>query len=64
MKVLRWHVDTQLVTPEQQQSELRFPSVTGGHLTEQMQDHYSTVRGPEQRTGIARAGIEPATSSV
>jgi hypothetical protein len=25
-----------------------------GHLTEQMQNHYSTVRGPEQRAGIAR----------
>lgn len=29
-EVLRWHVDTQLVTPAQQDSELLFPSVTGG----------------------------------
>lgn len=28
--VLQWHVDTQLTTPEQQNSELLFPSVTGG----------------------------------
>jgi integrase len=27
--VLRWHVDTQLVTPEMQESDLLFPSVTG-----------------------------------
>lgn len=25
-----------------------------GHLTEEMQNHYSTVRGPEQREGISR----------
>ena len=25
-----------------------------GHLTERMQEHYSTVRGPEQRDGIAK----------
>jgi integrase len=30
MSVLRWHVETQLVTPEQQESNLLFPSVTGG----------------------------------
>jgi len=30
LKVLRWHVETQLVTPEQQDSELLFPSITGG----------------------------------
>jgi integrase len=29
MEVLRWHVDTQLVTPEMQESDLLFPSVTG-----------------------------------
>ncbi len=29
MDVLRWHVETQLATPEQQASELLFPSVTG-----------------------------------
>jgi integrase len=29
-KVLRWHVETQLRTPEQQDSELLFPAVTGG----------------------------------
>lgn len=29
MTVLRWHVDTQLVTPEMQDSDLLFPSVTG-----------------------------------
>jgi integrase len=106
MQVLRWHVQTQLDTPEQQGSELLFPSVKGefravtslckpfaavakdiklpfvfsprgmrrtfndlarasnveaivtrsisGHLTEEMQNHYSTVRGPEQRDGISR----------
>ena len=30
MAVLKWHVDTQLTTPEQQESELLFPSITGG----------------------------------
>lgn len=30
MKILQWHVDTQLVTPEQQESELLFPAITGG----------------------------------
>src|SRR5690606_30816752 len=30
LEVLRWHVRTQLVTPEQQESELLFPSITGG----------------------------------
>jgi integrase len=29
MEVLHWHVDTQLETPEQQESELLFPSITG-----------------------------------
>jgi integrase len=28
--VLRWHVDTQLETPEQRDSDLLFPAVTGG----------------------------------
>lgn len=30
MTVLRWHVETQLVTPEQKDSELLFPSELGG----------------------------------
>jgi integrase len=30
MAVLRWHVETQIVTPEQQDSELLFPSDLGG----------------------------------
>jgi len=30
MEVLRWHVTSQLTTPEQEQSDLLFPSVTGG----------------------------------
>ncbi len=30
MAVLRWHVDTQLRTPEQRESELLFPATTGG----------------------------------
>ena len=30
LDVLRWHVDTQLTTPEQKDSELLFPAVTGG----------------------------------
>ena len=29
LAVLRWHVDTQLVMPEMQESDLLFPSVTG-----------------------------------
>ena len=102
--MLRWHVDTQLETEAQRQSELLFPSIDGGfragtvlgkpfatvseemgfvfaprgmrrtfndlaraaevkdvvsrsisgHTTEAMQRHYSTVRGEEQRQGIAR----------
>jgi integrase len=106
MAVLRWHVDTQLATPEQQDSELLFPAVNGkfrsvsvlnkplddvgtelglkkkitqralrrtfndlaraaqvndlvtrsisGHQTEQMQQHYSTVNGVEQRDALAK----------
>lgn len=106
MKVLRWHVETQLATPEQKESELLFPSVSGGfraptvlnkpfaavsttmklgfrltqrgmrrtyndlaraanidgvvtrsvsgHLTEKMQEHYSTVNKKEQTEGLAR----------
>jgi len=106
MSVLKWHVDTHLSEPEQHESELLFPSSTGGfraptvlnkpfaevaaemelgfvftqrgmrrtfndlarharvesivtrsisgHLTERMQDHYSTVASDEQREGIAR----------
>jgi integrase len=106
MDVLQWHVDTQLTTPEQRDSELLFPAVSGGfrspsvlnkpfadvaqemglgkrftqrglrrtfndlaraarvdalvtrsisgHLTERMQDHYSTVNADEQRQGIAK----------
>jgi integrase len=30
MEVLQWHVDTQLRTPEQRDSELLFPATTGG----------------------------------
>jgi hypothetical protein len=29
MATLRWHVDTQLVMPEMQESDLLFPSVNG-----------------------------------
>jgi hypothetical protein len=106
MKVLAWHVETQLSTPEQQSSDLLFPSTVGGfrspnvlnkpfaaavetmklgfpftqrgmrrtfndlarhakieaivtrsisgHLTERMQDHYSTVASDEQRASIAK----------
>ena len=106
MAVLRWHVETQLTTPEQQESELLFPAVNGkyrspsvlnkpldevglelglkktitqralrrtfndlaraaqvndlvtrsisGHQTEQMQHHYSTVNGGEQRDALAK----------
>lgn len=106
MNVLRWHVDTQLVTPEMQDSNLLFPSVTGGyrspnvlnkpfedvmqtlglkkrltqrglrrtfqdlsraaevegiitrsisgHATEEMQEHYSTVHGAEQKAALAK----------
>ncbi len=106
MGVLRWHVETQLSTPEQKASELLFPSVSGGfrspsvlnkpfaevaeeiglgkkftqrglrrtfndlariaqvsdvvtrsisgHLTQKMQDHYSTPSADEKRQSIAR----------
>jgi integrase len=106
MDVLQWHVDTQLHTPEQQESDLLFPAIDGGfrstsvlqkpfaevarevgltkhvtpralrrtfndlaraaqvqdivtrsisgHLTEQMQEHYSTVSGEEQRRALAK----------
>ncbi len=31
MAVLKWHANTQLVTPQQAESELLFPAVTGGY---------------------------------
>jgi integrase len=34
MNVLRWHVDTQLTTPEQRASELLFPAEEGGFRSE------------------------------
>jgi len=34
VEVLRWHVDTQFVTPDQRASELLFPSETGGFRSE------------------------------
>lgn len=104
--VLRWHVDTQLATPEQKESDLLFPAVNGkfrapsvlnkpleavalelglnkkitqralrrtfnnlaraaqvndivtqsvsGHLTERMQQHYSSVNAGEQRDALAK----------
>ena len=106
IEVLRWHVATQLITPEQEDSDLLFPSITGGfrtqkvlnapmaevaaeigiqkhitqkalrrtfndlaraaqvndlvtrsisgHLTDQMQRHYSTVNPTEQRAALAK----------
>ena len=106
MTVLRWHVDTQLRLPAQQESDLLFPAETGrfrtpkllnvplaevardlglrkkitqralrrtfndlmraaqvndlvtrsisGHLTEQMQRHYSTVNSNEQREAMGK----------
>jgi integrase len=106
MQVLQWHVDSQLGTPEQKESDLLFPAVDGrfrspsvlrkpfaevahelglekhvtpralrrtfndlaraarvqdvvtrsisGHLTEDMQRHYSTVSGDEQRQALAK----------
>ena len=116
VEILRWHVDTQLETPEQKESDLLFPSVDGtyrtpsvlnkpfalvaaeiglekkftqrgcrrtfndlardaavagivtrsisGHLTEEMQEHYSTVAPNEQREALARvfdlAGVRRA----
>jgi len=116
MDVLRWHVDTQLRTPEQQDSDLLFPAVNGkyrspsvlnkpfaevvrelrlgkqvtqralrrtfndlaraaqvsdlvtrsisGHLTERMQQHYSTVNAAEQRDALAKVIrlFDPKTS--
>jgi integrase len=118
MEVLRWHVDTQLRTGEQEDSDLLFPATTGGfrstcvlnkpiaevteelrlgkkitqralrrtfndlaraaqvsdlvtrsisgHLTEQMQHHYSTVNGGEQRAALARviALLEPERAAA
>ena len=123
MAVLKWHVETQLETPEQQHSDLLFPAITGGfrtqkvlnvpiaevaaelgiekhltqralrrtfndlaraaqvndlvtrsisgHLTDQMQRHYSTVNGGEQREALAKVirlfdrtpAVSPASSS-
>jgi integrase len=106
IQVLRWHIDTQLHTPQQEDSDLLFPSIDGGfrsgsvlvkpfaevanaigltkqitpralrrtfndlaraaqvqdlvtrsisgHLTEDMQRHYSTVSGAEQRQALAK----------
>ncbi len=106
MDILRWHVDTQMKTLGQQESDLLFPAVNGkfrtpcvlnkplanvaldlnigksltqrglrrtfndlaraaqvndlvtrsisGHLTSEMQHHYSTVNGTEQREALAR----------
>jgi integrase len=34
MDVLRWHLETQLLTPEQQESELLFPADNGGFRSE------------------------------
>lgn len=34
MSVLKWHVETQLVTPEQRESELLFPAEDGGFRSE------------------------------
>jgi hypothetical protein len=31
MDVLRWHVRTQLTTPDMQESDLLFPSIDGGY---------------------------------
>jgi len=36
MQILRWHVETQLETPEQQTSDLLFPSITGGFRTQKV----------------------------
>jgi integrase len=36
MGVLRWHVDTQLTTPEQKASELLFPAEDGGFRSESL----------------------------
>ncbi|MBX3233531.1 MAG: hypothetical protein KIT84_11045 [Labilithrix sp.] len=36
MEVLRWHVATQLTTPEQEDSDLLFPAVTGGFRTQKV----------------------------
>ena len=36
LDVLRWHVDTQLAAPEQEDSDLLFPAVTGGFRTQKV----------------------------
>ena len=46
LEVLRWHVDTQLVTPEQRASELLFPAADGGLLTEHsLRKPFARIRG-------------------
>jgi integrase len=46
MDVLRWHLETQLVTPEQQASELLFPAEDGGFRSECfLQKSFETVSG-------------------
>jgi Phage integrase family len=119
LDVLRWHLNTQLITPEQKASELLFPAEDGGfrsenfltkafatvggliglrkaftprgmrrtfndlaraakvndlvtrsisgHMTEQMQRHYSTVTPDEQRASIGNVvslfGVRPSPKS-
>jgi len=46
MDVLRWHLETQLVTPEQKASELLFPDEDGGFRSECfLNKSFEAVRG-------------------
>jgi hypothetical protein len=77
MGVLRWHVDTQLRTPEQQDSDLLFPSRTGGVLSRSALDQpfapaAFTCSGdgtalccgfPDAAHVVARGKLEPAPAS-
>lgn len=49
--VLEWHVATQLATPEQQRSDLLFPSVTGGYRAPTVLNKPFAVVSEEMRLG-------------
>lgn len=56
LDVLKWHVESQLHTPEQQDSDLLFPSITGGFRCPTVPDTASLATGgrllaPKEKTG-------------
>jgi hypothetical protein len=55
MDVLRWHTQTQLLTPERLANvEAVVTKSISGHKTERMREHYSSVQLSEQRESIGR----------